>query len=190
MVHTISEDEENEVIIGKKKSSKGKEKKTYVFDIELTEYTNDSYAEYSWKDLVQKEEDKDRDSDIEIIEIDINDTKPKKKVNNKPVDPEYDYDLDDDFIDDTEVNDEEVPDEVSTACGGFYINTGSLKFKYKEGLAKDDATKAVSMEEENMLEGSKNQTQQSSIKNYFGSSIPKPTALPQVAGKRSNGAAH
>ena len=185
MVRNISEDEEEKVIIGKKKPNKGKEKKTYVFDIELTEYTNDSYAEYNWKDLVQKEEDKDRDSDIEIIEIDINDTKPKKKVNNKPTDPEDDYDLEDDFIDDTEVNDEEVPDEVSTACGGFYINTGSLKFKYKEGLAKEDANKAMSLEEkEKLLTDAKNQTQQSSIKNYFGSSIPKPTAFLPVAGKR------
>eukprot|EP00091_Calanus_sinicus_P017120 TRINITY_DN3693_c0_g1_i1.p1 TRINITY_DN3693_c0_g1~~TRINITY_DN3693_c0_g1_i1.p1 ORF type:complete len:104 (-),score=42.11 TRINITY_DN3693_c0_g1_i1:124-435(-) len=98
---TISDDED-EVIIGKKKTNKGKEKKTFVFDIELTEYTNDSYAEYNWKDLIKKEEDKDRDSDIEIIEIDINDTKPKQKKSNKPVDPEDDYDLDDDFIDDTE----------------------------------------------------------------------------------------
>ena len=180
---TISDDED-EVIIGKKKTKTGKEQKTYVFDIELTEYTNDSYAEYNWKALVKKEEDKDIDSDIEIIEIDINDTKPKQKKSNKPVDPEDDYDLDDDFIDDTEVNDEEVPDEVSTACGGFYINTGSLKFKYKEGLAKD-ADKVMSLEEkEKMMAGAKNQTQQSSIKNYFGSSIPKPTSLPQVAGKR------
>ena len=55
----------------------------------------------------------------------------KKRKPNKPVDPEDEYDLEDDFIDDTEVNDEEVPAEVSTAHGGFYINTGSLKFKVK-----------------------------------------------------------
>ena len=185
-----SSDEED--IIAKKKVNKGKEKKTYVFEIELTEYTNDSYAEYNWKDLVQKEEDKDRDSDIEIIEIDINDSqsKPKFKKSSKPVDPEDEYDLDDDFIDDTEVNDEEVPDEVSTACGGFYINTGSLKFKYKDGISKP--VKDVSQEEKDkLLAGSNNQIQESSIKNYFGSSmIPKKTLLPQVSGKRSNGTAH
>merc|ERR1712142_1379067 len=152
-------------IISKRKANKGKEKKTYVFEIELTEYTNDSYAEYNWKDLVQKEEDKDRDSDIEIIEIDINDSqsKPRQKRSN-----------------DTEVNDEEVPDEVSTACGGFYINTGSLKFKYKDGL-RDTGYKLLQQdvnqeEKEKLL----NQTQQSSIKNYFGSSmIPKKILLPQ-----------
>ena len=82
--------------------------------------------------MVQKEEDKDRDSDIEIIEIEAQEGGPsKKRKPNKPVDPEDEYDLDDDFIDDTEVNDEEVPAEVSTAHGGFYINTGSLKFKVK-----------------------------------------------------------
>ena len=57
--HGSSEEDEDE-IISKRKANKGKEKKTYVFEIELTEYTNDSYAEYNLKDLVQKEEDKDR----------------------------------------------------------------------------------------------------------------------------------
>ena len=118
--------------IGKPKTTCKEEKKTHVFEIELTEYTNVNYAEYNWKTLVQKEEDKDRDSDIEIIEIEAQEGGPsKKKKPNKPVDPEDEYDLDDDFIDDTDVNDEEVPAEVSTAHGGFYINTGSLKFKVK-----------------------------------------------------------
>merc|ERR1712013_729513 len=49
----------------------------------------------------------------------------KKPVN---VDPEDEYDLDDDFIDDTEANDEVVPDQVSTEHGGFYINIGRLKY--------------------------------------------------------------
>merc|ERR1712096_244190 len=98
------------------------------------------------------------------------------------VDPEDDYDLDDDFIDDTEVNDEEVPDEVATACGGFYINTGSLKFKYKDGLPKEvNQTITISVVEERQKILT-DQTQP--IKNYFGSSIPKPMNLPQVAGKR------
>eukprot|EP00092_Neocalanus_flemingeri_P039250 GFUD01042729.1.p1 GENE.GFUD01042729.1~~GFUD01042729.1.p1 ORF type:complete len:191 (+),score=70.58 GFUD01042729.1:180-752(+) len=187
----LSEDED-EVIIGKKKARKNKEKKTFVFEIELTEYTNENYAEYNWKDLVKKEENKDIDSDIEIIEIDINESKPKQQKKNKPVDPEDDYDLDDEFIDDTEVNDEEVPDEVSTACGGFYINTGSLKFKYKDGLSKEvNQTTPTTEDKEKMMAGVKTQTQQSSIKNYFGSSLlPKPTISPQVAGKRSNGVAH
>ena len=70
------------------------------------------------------------DSDIEIIEILDDDPVPKKKKYKKPVnvDPEDEYDLDDDFIDDTEANDEVVPDQVSTEHGGFYINIGRLKY--------------------------------------------------------------
>merc|ERR1739838_1030178 len=98
------------------------------------------------------------DSDIEIIEVEA---PPKKKLK-KSQDPEDDYDLDDDFIDDTEVNDEEVPDEISTACGGFYVNTGSLKFKYKDDVAKENQAQPTSTEErEKVLAASKNLNQQS-----------------------------
>ena len=64
--------------IGKQKTDKKEEKRTYVFEIQLTKYTNDNYAEYNWKDLVQQELDKDKDSDLEIIEIE-DDTKKKQK---------------------------------------------------------------------------------------------------------------
>ena len=80
---------------------------------------------------------KDNDSDIEIIEI-HDDDKGNQKKRPKPADPEDEYDLDDDFIDDSEVNDEEVPEDVSTVHGGFYVNTGSLKFKVNGGAADDD----------------------------------------------------
>ena len=185
-------DDEDEVLIGKKKKKDNSEKKTYVFDIELTAYTNENYAEYNWKKLVQKEEDKDRDSDIEIIEIDINDSKPKnKKV--KPVDPEDEYDLEDDFIDDSEINDEEVPDEVSTACGGFYINTGSLKFKYKEDKFKKPLDKNLPQHGKDrggLSVCSKPQQGGLPIKSSITSSnIPVPVAN-SVPGKRSNGVGH
>ena len=118
--------------IGKKKTDKKEEKKTFVFEIQLTKYTNDSYAEYNWKDLVQQELDQDKDSDIEIIEVDEDSQNNRNKPRPKPVDPEDEYDLHDDFIDDSEVNDENVPEDAMTALGGFYVNIGGLKFKVKD----------------------------------------------------------
>ena len=140
MVRMNSDDEDWIANRRKVLAEKKKEKKTFVFDIELTEYTNDNYAEYNWKSLVQREEDKDRDSDIEIIEVEVHEGGQKKKKQG-PADPEDDYDLEDDFIDDSEVNDEEVPAEVSTAHGGFYINTGSLKFKVKDMNSREESKK-------------------------------------------------
>ena len=106
---------------------KKKEKKTLVFEIKLSE----DY-EYNYKEMVKEHEERMKkvDSDIEIIEILDDDPVPKKKKYKKPVhvDPEDEYDLDDDFIDDTEANDEVVPDQVSTEHGGFYINIGRLKY--------------------------------------------------------------
>ena len=139
MVRLSTDDEDKQVMsdAGKPRTKNKNEKETFVFEIKLTEYTNENHAEYNWKDLVQAEEDKDRDSDIEIIEVE---GPPKKKLK-KSQDPEDEYDLDDDFIDDTEINDEEVPAEVSTAHGGFYINTGSLRFKVKSAQTNQDDPK-------------------------------------------------
>ena len=122
--------EDDEPVIEKTKEKK-KEKKTLVFEIKLAEDVNEKY-EYNYKEMVKEHEErlKKVDSDIEIIEILDDDPVPKKKKYKKPVnvDPEDEYDLDDDFIDDTEANDEVVPDQVSTEHGGFYINIGRLKY--------------------------------------------------------------
>ena len=124
-------EEDDEPVIEKAKEKKKKEKKTLVFEIKLAEDVNEKY-EYNYKEMVKEHEERMKkvDSDIEIIEILDDDPVPKKKKYKKPVnvDPEDEYDLDDDFIDDTEANDEVVPDQVSTEHGGFYINIGRLKY--------------------------------------------------------------
>ena len=122
-------EDDDEAIIDKTKK-KNKEKKTYVFEIKLSENSHEKY-EYNYKEMVKEHEERAKkvDSDIEIIEIIDDDPVPKKKYKKPvPIDPEDDYDLEDDFIDDTEANDEVVPDKVSTEHGGFYINVGRLKY--------------------------------------------------------------
>jgi hypothetical protein len=139
-----------EVVIDKKKQPK--DKKTHVFNIKLTvtgtsvrdkTIDENNVYEYNWKELIRKEEEKKIDPDIEIIEIedDPSPTKKKKRASVKPKDPEDDYDLDDDFIDDTEEADEEVPDKVFTEYGGFYINKGDLELQY---LKEDEEDSPVS----------------------------------------------
>ena len=100
MVRLSTNEKDKQVMsdAGKPRTKNKNEKETFVFEIKLTEYTNKNHTKYNWKDLVQAEEDKDRDSNIEIIEIE---GPPKKKLK-KSHDPEDEYDLDDDFIDDTE----------------------------------------------------------------------------------------
>ena len=185
---TLSDDEQD--VLKRKVKREFEEKKTYVFDIELTEYTNESYAEYNWKDLVDKEESKNRDPDIDIIEIDLTDSNSmsKSKKKSKHVNPEDEYDLDDDFIDDSEMHDELVPANVSTACGGFYVNTGSLKFKYKENIPKilSDYLFPAPGERENCQNSEKMQAHQQSL--LESSMIKASNVLPQpeFAGKNFN----
>merc|ERR1711892_401445 len=70
---------------------------------------------------------------------------PKPKKVKKNADPECDYDVHDSFIDNTEEKDEEVPEEFTTAKGGFYINTGSLKFKRQINIFEEDTEDMMDM---------------------------------------------
>lgn len=118
------------IIGGKKRKRMNTEAPTFSFDINLVPYSEDVFAEYNWKDLV----DKCQDRDETYLEINtplkpkackkLKLPSPKKKRRKK--DEELEYDIHDPFIDDEEQTDEEIPDELMTAKGGFYINTGNL----------------------------------------------------------------
>merc|ERR1712060_81775 len=91
------------------------------------------------------------DSEDEIVFKSPNQKKRKLKADTKPQkvrktnDPECDYDVHDSFIDNTEEKDEEVPEELTTARGGFYINTGSLKFKRNINIFEEDTEDMMDM---------------------------------------------
>ena len=74
-------------------------------------------------------------------------TKKIGKIGGKKRKHDYDhlgegYDESDPFIDNSECFDEVVPQEITTAHGGFYINTGALEFKENKNavfnLSSDD----------------------------------------------------
>jgi len=150
MVNLKDMDESFERIIGKKKK-KVKEGPTYSFDIELVPYTEEVFAEYNWKNMIEKfEAGGGTDSEDEIIFKTPNQKRklqedPKPKKVKKNADPECDYDVHDSFIDNTEEKDEEVPEEFTTAKGGFYINTGSLKFKRQINIFEEDTEDMMDM---------------------------------------------
>ena len=59
MVPLANMDSSFERILGGKKRKREKETETYSFEINLVPYSENVFAEYSWKDLVEKCKDKD-----------------------------------------------------------------------------------------------------------------------------------
>ncbi|TRY72197.1 hypothetical protein TCAL_11287 [Tigriopus californicus] len=73
------------------------------------------------------------------------DVKKKKKARKLDdyADLGYGYDSNDPFIDNSEVHDEIVPANLTTAHGGFYVNIGALEFKTRESADEDSDVEAI-----------------------------------------------
>ena len=80
----------------------------------------------------------------------INDIKNQKKARkiDDYADLGYGYDEEDSFIDNSEFHDEIVPDNVTTAYGGFYVNSGPLEYKARESADEDSDLEAMIKEGE------------------------------------------
>ena len=138
------------ILSGKKRKSQDAEAPTFSFKINLVPSSEDVSAEYSWKDLVEKCRDEDQ-THLEIntpLKLKPKASKkrltptPKKKKRRK-LDEESEYDFDDPFIDDEELTDEEIPPELTTARGGFYINVGALNLIKKPTNIFDEDTEEM-----------------------------------------------
>lgn len=153
-----------------KKSAKDKKQiaPSVRFEITLPDSNAEKYPEVNYAELLKNAEKKQRkekkktdngttngtnnvigdmDSDGKV-ELDIAryfETKYGNRKRQNYGDLGAGYDESDPFIDNTDAYDEEVPEEVTTSLGGFYINSGPLEFK---GNDKVTAVKSSGKESE------------------------------------------
>ena len=122
----------------KKKKVDSGMRKTYQFEISLTQSNSENYTEVSWLDLVAREDQENGDlspsHDDDHDNLNNNKVPKSKKVEGKERIHGFEhlgegYDEEDSFIDNSECFDEIVPEDITTAHGGFYINCGELEFK-------------------------------------------------------------
>merc|ERR1712012_1061840 len=149
-----------------KKKKKSPFNRTYRFSLKLTDEAK-NYPEFNWLDLVAKEEESRLESKRKEVQNQMLDPyasddedqlkalakkfeekyggateKIKKKKKARKLDDYadlgYGYDSDDPFIDNSEVHDEIVPENLTTAHGGFYVNSGEyintfpfVKFRFQ-----------------------------------------------------------
>ncbi|OXU25146.1 hypothetical protein TSAR_008930 [Trichomalopsis sarcophagae] len=139
-----------------KKSEKPEKKKekqiapSFRFVLNLHESNEQRCPEFNYADLLKKAESRRRkekkkdennaSNGLSLFDENADDDKildvaryfEEKYGNRKKndyVDLGAGYDESDSFIDNTDAYDELVPEDLTTAFGGFYVNSGSLEFK-------------------------------------------------------------
>ncbi|KAF4526210.1 hypothetical protein B566_EDAN001894 [Ephemera danica] len=141
-----------------KKEKKSKSvSKTVRFSLTLGESNEKSCPEFNYKELLAAEGNKSKPNGALPLDVDDDDEagvralarkfeekyggggghssggkRKKRKRNEDYVDLGAGYDDNDSFIDNTDAYDEIVPEEMTTAQGGFYINCGKLVYKQLE----------------------------------------------------------
>ncbi|XP_044157295.1 ubinuclein-2 isoform X1 [Bufo gargarizans] len=149
----------------KAEDEKQRAENTIRLELTLTDPTEESCAEFSYRVLLQnekkggsvaKEEEKAppsndpfNDDERERLEVEriakkfeakygVKSHRHRKDRMQDLIDIGYGYDETDPFIDNSEAYDELVPASLTTKYGGFYINTGTLQFRQASDSEAED----------------------------------------------------